>query len=241
MHNYKLTHVKMLLIPYTNSTKTNSPEEDATTNTTSDNNLAYQNNAASDNGTSTENNSENTSGTTTENSAQIVSADNAAAQAAEQAAINQSDNEATNNSSADQSASDNNSVSTVQPVINNASVSEPAIQNISHTIKKGETLGNIANHYHVTVKELLRWNKINPKYLKPGTTLIIKYTSTASSISPVSHPPKHVPKKPIHKINKQAKLTKHPVTHKKLVVHKPIPKPTTSTQNNNNVARPTTT
>lgn len=244
LHNYKLTRVKILLIPYTSATKTNHSVDDSSinTNTGNETNLAYQSNAVSENGSSDENSSENTNSSASENTAAIVNADNEAAQAAEQAAINQSNNtnsvnnETTNTDSTEQSASDDNNVTTAQPAVNNIAV--PAVhtvQNITHIIKKGETLGSIAEHYHVTTKELLKWNRINPKHLKPGNRLIIKYnTHNNTTNTPSSQ--NHIAKKPVHKIKEHLKPIKHTMIPKKTGVQKPLPKPTTTTQNNNTTA-----
>lgn len=45
---------------------------------------------------------------------------------------------------------------------------------ITYKVKSGDILGRIASRYHVTVKQLMSWNKIkNAKTLRPGQTLVI--------------------------------------------------------------------
>ncbi|MEM1347208.1 MAG: penicillin-insensitive murein endopeptidase [Myxococcota bacterium] len=45
---------------------------------------------------------------------------------------------------------------------------------ITHKLKKGETLGEVAQKYDVSVKQLKRWNKIkNPRSIRPGQRLKI--------------------------------------------------------------------
>ena len=42
-----------------------------------------------------------------------------------------------------------------------------------HRVKRGDTLGSIAKHYHVTVAALKRWNRIG-KFLQPGQKIYIR-------------------------------------------------------------------
>ena len=44
---------------------------------------------------------------------------------------------------------------------------------IHHTIKKGETLGSIANHYNVKVSDIKKWNKLTSDRIIAGKQLII--------------------------------------------------------------------
>ena len=44
---------------------------------------------------------------------------------------------------------------------------------VTHTIKKGETLGGIANRYHVTVSDIKRWNNLKSDRIVAGEKLII--------------------------------------------------------------------
>jgi membrane-bound lytic murein transglycosylase D len=261
LHNHRLTHVKTLLIPYTTAS-TNSNSQLAMNSTNSDtlasehssateNNSANQYNSSSENNATSETNSanannsaaeyssDNVNNSASENSAAIVSADNAQAQAAAQAAIAQSNNTANSNSV------------TSNSVNNITATAVPSAKKITHTIKKGETLGSIAKHYNVSVNELLKWNKINPKHLKTGMRLIIKPSTHNETTTPSIQPKKQVNKKPIHKIKPKiakthAKPVKHPTTHTKPAVHKSVPrKPTTTVQNknvptNNKAIKPTT-
>ncbi len=45
------------------------------------------------------------------------------------------------------------------------------IQRISYTVKSGDSLSRIANHYNVRIEDLHRWNAIKGKYLQPGQRL----------------------------------------------------------------------
>jgi membrane-bound lytic murein transglycosylase D len=54
------------------------------------------------------------------------------------------------------------------------SVSKESPQKITHRVKRGETLKQIAMHYHVNTKELQKWNHLaKTSKLKPGKTLTI--------------------------------------------------------------------
>lgn len=166
LHSNRLLHVKTLLIPYSNTTQT---AMNTATNTSTD------------------------------NSTSIVTADNAEAQAAQQAAISQNVNTATDNTSTNSSGSEqlasadnenNSSENTTTPsdenyatqntatttIDNNSLPSSP--KTVTHIIKKGETLGVIARHYHVSINDLRRWNHINPTHMKPGMKLTIIYGNT---------------------------------------------------------------
>ena len=190
LHSYKLTRVKVLLIPYTN------------------------------NSTNTENNTVTNS--VSNNKSAIVQADNAAAQAAAQAALAENNNNVNNATS---NAAPVEQVTTNTSTENNSSVTTaPITQNVTHTIRRGETLGSIAKYYHVSVNDLRRWNKINPKHLKPGMLLIIQPATTNASnnviaTTAISHTIKHkihTKQKPIKKIKPQIVRT-HPVVHKTVV------------------------
>jgi len=43
-----------------------------------------------------------------------------------------------------------------------------------YTIRPGDTLASIARQFRVATEDLMRWNKVNPKSLKPGKTLTIQ-------------------------------------------------------------------
>lgn len=49
----------------------------------------------------------------------------------------------------------------------------PVTKSTTHIVKRGETLNSIASHYKVKVSDLLRWNKVKGKKLKPGSKLTI--------------------------------------------------------------------
>lgn len=49
---------------------------------------------------------------------------------------------------------------------------KPSSQQI-HLVKSGDTLEGIAKHYHVSVKKLQAWNKLDSDFLKPGEKLKI--------------------------------------------------------------------
>lgn len=143
--------------------------------------------------------------TSTDNNTSIVSADNAAAQAAQQAAVSQNDNTATDNTSSNSSGSEqlvsadnqnnptensttasnedyatqNTATSTID---NNSLPSSP--NTVTHIIKKGETLSIIAKHYHVSINDLRRWNHINPTHMKTGMKLTILYGSSSQTATP---------------------------------------------------------
>jgi len=40
-----------------------------------------------------------------------------------------------------------------------------------YTVKSGDSLSRIANHYNVRIEDLHRWNAIKGKYLQPGQRL----------------------------------------------------------------------
>lgn len=50
--------------------------------------------------------------------------------------------------------------------------SNPGSQQI-HLVKSGDTLAGIAKHYHVSVKKIQAWNKLDSDFLKPGEKLKI--------------------------------------------------------------------
>ena len=53
---------------------------------------------------------------------------------------------------------------------------------VTHTVKKGESLGSIAKKYHVTVANIKKWNKLKKDTVVPGQKLSI-YRSGGSSTS----------------------------------------------------------
>ena len=80
-------------------------------------------------------------------------------------------------------------------------------ENITHTVKKGESLGKIANKYHVSVTNIKKWNNLRKDVISVGQKLVI-YTSgspmaqvgkssgsSSSKSSSSSKPKTHVVKK----------------------------------------------
>jgi membrane-bound lytic murein transglycosylase D len=52
-----------------------------------------------------------------------------------------------------------------------------AADRLTHRVKPGENLSVIASHFHVSVKELQRWNNISdPRKISAGATLIVFYS-----------------------------------------------------------------
>lgn len=54
---------------------------------------------------------------------------------------------------------------------------------ITHTVKKGESLGSIAKKYHVSVSNLKKWNRIKGDVVRPGQRLTIYRSGGPSSSS----------------------------------------------------------
>jgi LysM repeat protein len=64
---------------------------------------------------------------------------------------------------------------------------------ITHTVQRGETLGNIAQRYNTTVQEILQANQIaNPNRILPGQQLNIWAAEIDMPVEPVSAPPELV-------------------------------------------------
>ena len=57
---------------------------------------------------------------------------------------------------------------------------------ITHTVKRGESLGSIAKKYHVLVSSIKKWNKLKGDVVHPGQRLVIYRSGGASSSSSVS-------------------------------------------------------
>jgi membrane-bound lytic murein transglycosylase D len=65
-----------------------------------------------------------------------------------------------------------------------------AADRLTHRVKSGENLSVIASHYHVSVKELQRWNNISdPRRLSAGAELIVFYTPAekTTSVGTIEH------------------------------------------------------
>jgi len=52
----------------------------------------------------------------------------------------------------------------------------------SHTVKKGESLGQIARKYSCTISELQKWNKIKNSNIHPGQKLIVSNAPPANQV-----------------------------------------------------------
>ena len=57
---------------------------------------------------------------------------------------------------------------------------------ITHTVKKGESLGSIAKKYRVSVSNIKKWNKIRGEVVHPGQRLVIYRSGGPSSSSTAS-------------------------------------------------------
>ena len=57
---------------------------------------------------------------------------------------------------------------------------------ITHTVKRGESLGSIAKKYHVLVSSIKKWNKLKGDVVHPGQRLVIYRSGGSSSSSSVS-------------------------------------------------------
>ena len=55
------------------------------------------------------------------------------------------------------------------------------VRPIHYTVRNGDSLSRIASKYHVSVKDLHRWNSIKGKYLKPGQRLKLYIDVTEQS------------------------------------------------------------
>jgi membrane-bound lytic murein transglycosylase D len=55
---------------------------------------------------------------------------------------------------------------------------------IVHTVRRGETLGGIAQRYGVAVSDLKKWNRITSPSLRRGTRLKIRLDGTSTDLAP---------------------------------------------------------
>lgn len=51
----------------------------------------------------------------------------------------------------------------------------------THVVRKGESLGLIAKHYHTTVKSIMRLNGLRKSIIFPGEVLLVKGSSRRSA------------------------------------------------------------
>lgn len=68
-----------------------------------------------------------------------------------------------------------------------------AIDRVTHTVRRGETLKSIATLYGVTVEDLRRWNHVTTPSVKRGTRLRIRNTDDAADSSRVGSQPVTAP------------------------------------------------
>jgi len=59
--------------------------------------------------------------------------------------------------------------------------SSGAITSIHYTVRNGDSLSRIASKYHVSVRDIYRWNSIKGKYIKPGQRLKLYIDVTEQS------------------------------------------------------------
>lgn len=57
---------------------------------------------------------------------------------------------------------------------------DPMMRKVGYKVRNGDSLARIANKFNVTVKDIIRWNSVNPnKYLQPGQRLTLYVDITA--------------------------------------------------------------
>nr|WP_232426714.1 LysM peptidoglycan-binding domain-containing protein [Teredinibacter turnerae] len=62
----------------------------------------------------------------------------------------------------------------VQEIASNLQASKSVIRKVSYRVRKGDSLSRIASKFSLNVKDILRWNQLNPgKYLQPGQSLTL--------------------------------------------------------------------
>jgi LysM repeat protein len=76
---------------------------------------------------------------------------------------------------------------------------------VTHTVKKGESLGSIAKKYHVSVSSIKKWNRLKSDTVRPGQRLAIYRSGGSSSSSSSSS---SASKSSSSTQNKQATTTK---------------------------------
>ena len=53
------------------------------------------------------------------------------------------------------------------------------VQRVTYTVRRGDTLGRIAQMFKVEIDDLLHWNKLSPKHsIKPGQRLVMYVNDT---------------------------------------------------------------
>ncbi len=73
-------------------------------------------------------------------------------------------------------------------LINNGTLPNSSNSYISHTVKKGETLGHIAENYNTTAQNLRNWNNISGSRIYPGQNLVLQ--APAANVAQISSPKK---------------------------------------------------
>lgn len=58
---------------------------------------------------------------------------------------------------------------------------EAAVERVTYTVRRGESLGSIARKHHVTVAQLKEWNNLTSNMIHPGQPLVIAGGKVASS------------------------------------------------------------
>ena len=59
-------------------------------------------------------------------------------------------------------------------VAKKADARKPAAKVAHYKVRKGDTLYSIAKQFKVDTDDILRWNRVSPATLTPGTTLTIQ-------------------------------------------------------------------
>lgn len=86
-------------------------------------------------------------------------------------------------------------------VVEQQVVANVSSNRITHTVKKGESLGSIAKKYHVTVANIKKWNKLKRDTVVPGQKLAIYRSGKAPETATTS------------KSNNQSKSSPATITH----------------------------
>ena len=77
-----------------------------------------------------------------------------------------------------------------RPAVEEMRVAEqPMVQNAIHVVRRGESLGAIANKNRVTVAQLKNWNGLRGDNIKPGQRLTIQKPATNTASKPAAKKP----------------------------------------------------
>ena len=55
-----------------------------------------------------------------------------------------------------------------------------SMREVTHRVRRGESLGSIARHYHVTTTQIKEWNGLRSNTIHPGQRLVIRTGDKAS-------------------------------------------------------------